>query len=259
VDEPDSCSGPARAGSSIFGFPGSQVPIPEGSQVPTRKTERIRCPRASGSGRRLYPRCHFPANCLGVSHLIMNPALQPRFTLLRICRRVELGGVELEEGSGDRRHRCVAGGRAAHASDRAPLRCNSTGTGQPDVTRGQVTVTRGVASGTAQGSPACDLVTTTRCCGSQADKLQDHVNAAVDGRRGEPVVVVESWYRIPNAREFRVNRANVTRFTLREPLWDAWCDSIRVLIRVLGDRDLNRLSDTAHCHRWRPRQVTGPY
>ena len=26
----------------MFGFPGSQVPIPEGSQVPTRKTERIR-------------------------------------------------------------------------------------------------------------------------------------------------------------------------------------------------------------------------
>ena len=42
------------------------------------------------------------------------------------------------------------------------------------------------------------------------------------------------WYRIPDASEIRVNRANLTRFTLREPLWVAWCDSIRVLIRVLG-------------------------
>ncbi len=42
------------------------------------------------------------------------------------------------------------------------------------------------------------------------------------------------WYRIPDARDIRVNRANLTRFTLREPLWDAWCDSIRVLIRVLA-------------------------
>jgi hypothetical protein len=33
----------------MFGFPGSQVPIPEGSQVPTGKTERIRCPRVGGS------------------------------------------------------------------------------------------------------------------------------------------------------------------------------------------------------------------
>ncbi len=31
VDEPDSCSGPARAGPHMFDFPGSQVPIPEGS------------------------------------------------------------------------------------------------------------------------------------------------------------------------------------------------------------------------------------
>ena len=42
------------------------------------------------------------------------------------------------------------------------------------------------------------------------------------------------WYRIPDAQIFRVNRANLTRFTLREPMWDAWCDSIRVLIRVLA-------------------------
>ena len=33
------------------------------------------------------------------------------------------------------------------------------------------------------------------------------------------------------------------------PLWDAWRDSIRVLIRVLADRDINRFADTAHCHR----------
>ena len=43
-----------------------------------------------------------------------------------------------------------------------------------------------------------------------------------------------AWYRIPDARDIRVNRANLTRFTLREPLWDAWCDSIGVLIRVLA-------------------------
>jgi len=54
VDEPDSCSGPARAGPHMFDFPGSQVPIPEGSQVPTRETERIRCPRSGNSGGRLY-------------------------------------------------------------------------------------------------------------------------------------------------------------------------------------------------------------
>ena len=29
------------------------------------------------------------------------------------------------------------------------------------------------------------------------------------------------WYRIPDAREIRVNRANLTRLTLREPLWVA--------------------------------------
>ena len=62
VDEPDSCSGPARAGPHMFGFPGSQVPIPEGSQVPTRETERIRCPRVSGSVWGLYPGCHSRAN-----------------------------------------------------------------------------------------------------------------------------------------------------------------------------------------------------
>ncbi len=42
--------------------------------------------------------------------------------------------------------------------------------------------------------------------------------------------------------EIRVNRANLTRFTLHEPLWDAWCDSIRVLIRVLAG-DLNRFAE----------------
>ena len=47
------------------------------------------------------------------------------------------------------------------------------------------------------------------------------------------------WYRIPDAREIHANRANLTRFTLSEPLWVAWCGSIRVLIRVLG-------VDTAH-------------
>ena len=30
----------------------------------------------------------------------------------------------------------------------------------------------------------------------------------------------ETWYRIPDAREIRVNRINLTRFTLHEPLWD---------------------------------------
>ena len=39
----------------MFGFPGSQVPTPEGSQVPTRETERIRCPRVGGSHPGLYP------------------------------------------------------------------------------------------------------------------------------------------------------------------------------------------------------------
>jgi len=57
--------------------------------------------------------------------------------------------------------------------------------------------------------------------------------------------VHETGYRIPDARKIRVNRANLTRFTLHEPQWDAWCDSIR----VLADRDLNRLTDTAHCNR----------
>jgi len=33
----------------LFGFPGSQVPTPEGSQVPYAKTERIRCPRSGDS------------------------------------------------------------------------------------------------------------------------------------------------------------------------------------------------------------------
>ncbi len=46
--------------------------------------------------------------------------------------------------------------------------------------------------------------------------------------------MVVGWYRIPDAREIRVNRANLTRFTLGEALWTAWSDSIRVLIRVLG-------------------------
>ena len=49
--------------------------------------------------------------------------------------------------------------------------------------------------------------------------------------------------------EIRVIRTNLTRFTPHEPLWDAWCDLIRVLIRVLADRDLNRFADTACCHR----------
>jgi hypothetical protein len=64
-------------GPHMFGFPGSQVPIPEGSQVPTRETERVRCPRSGDSGWGLYPRCHFPANCLGVSHRINSPARAP--------------------------------------------------------------------------------------------------------------------------------------------------------------------------------------
>jgi len=44
-------------------------------------------------------------------------------------------------------------------------------------------------------------------------------------------------------------RANLTRCTHSEPFRDAWCDSIRVLIRVLPDGDLNRLAATAYCHR----------
>ena len=32
-----------------------------------------------------------------------------------------------------------------------------------------------------------------------------------------------------------VLRADLTRFTLREALWDAWCHSVRVLIKVLAD------------------------
>ncbi len=49
--------------------------------------------------------------------------------------------------------------------------------------------------------------------------------------------------RDPDVRgaEIRVNCANLTRFTLYEPLWDAWCDSIRVRIRLLANCDLNRL------------------
>ena len=35
-------------------------------------------------------------------------------------------------------------------------------------------------------------------------------------------------------RKSGVKRANLTRFTLLEPLWIAWCDFIRVLIRMLG-------------------------
>ncbi len=89
--------------------------------------------------------------------------------------------------------------------------------------------------------------------------IRGQVRGQTEPRRPDLSTNEAIWYRIPDAREIRVNRANLTRFTLREPLWDAWCDSIRVLIRVLADRDLNRLADTAHCHPWRPRQVTGPY
>jgi len=35
-------------------------------------------------------------------------------------------------------------------------------------------------------------------------------------------------------------RASLTRLTRGEPIWDAWCDSIRVLIRVL---DIRRVTD----------------
>jgi len=46
--------------------------------------------------------------------------------------------------------------------------------------------------------------------------------------------MMEIWYRIPEARNTRVKYARLTRFALDERLWDAWCDSIRVLMRVLG-------------------------
>jgi len=69
---------------------------------------------------------------------------------------------------------------------------------------------------------------------------------------------VKGWYRIPDSREIRVNRANLTRIMLNDSLWDAWFDSIRVLIRVLADRDLNRFADTAHCHPMASPEGIGP-
>ncbi len=53
-------------------------------------------------------------------------------------------------------------------------------------------------------------------------------------------------------------RAKLTQSTRSEPIWDAWCDSIRVLIRVLADRNLNRSAGIAAAIEWRPRQVLGP-
>ena len=46
---------------------------------------------------------------------------------------------------------------------------------------------------------------------------------------------MECWYRIPDARYFRVMRANLGRLSTFESIWEAWCDPIRVLIRVLQD------------------------
>jgi len=46
--------------------------------------------------------------------------------------------------------------------------------------------------------------------------------------------------------EIRVIRANLTRFTPHEPLWDAWCDSIRVLAWAQHSQD----------RRWHPGRVT---
>jgi len=45
--------------------------------------------------------------------------------------------------------------------------------------------------------------------------------------------IVVSWYRIPDARYFRVMRAKLGRLSMFESRWVAWCDAIRVLIRVL--------------------------
>ena len=41
------------------------------------------------------------------------------------------------------------------------------------------------------------------------------------------------WYRIPDAQDNRVMRPNLGRLSTFESRWEAWCDSIRVLIRVL--------------------------
>jgi hypothetical protein len=43
----------------MFGFPGSQVPIPEGSQVPTRKPKESGAP-AWAAGWELYPAMPLP-------------------------------------------------------------------------------------------------------------------------------------------------------------------------------------------------------
>ncbi len=54
----------------MFGFPGSQVPTPEGSQVPYAKTERIRCPRSGDSYRGLYPSSSESPSCCQVAGIL---------------------------------------------------------------------------------------------------------------------------------------------------------------------------------------------
>ncbi len=47
------------------------------------------------------------------------------------------------------------------------------------------------------------------------------------------IAALNEWYRIPDAQDNRVMRPNLGRLSTFESLWEAWCDSIRVLIRVL--------------------------
>jgi hypothetical protein len=73
-----------------------------------------------------------------------------------------------------------------------------------------------------------------------------------------PLDVVVEWYRIPDARDSRVMRPSLGRLSTFESRWVAWCDAIRVLIRVLQPGAFRSTSPRLVKNAWIPHDHLSP-